>query len=79
LSLTIWAFSELRHFHAGLWGAVTAEALARTEDSGWDGQLVSNLALGLARLRAGTGGAPDPAFHHLAPQFIPKDYETMKL
>jgi hypothetical protein len=64
LANTIWAFSQLRHFHAGLWAAVTGEALARcglSEDRGWAGPDVSNLALGLARLRAGTGGAPDPA------------------
>jgi hypothetical protein len=68
LANTMWAFSELRHFHAGLWSAVTGEALARCrggEDSGWDGQHVSNLALGLARLRASEGGALDFALVQL--------------
>jgi hypothetical protein len=71
LANTIWSFSELRHFHAGLWAAVTGEALARCgrgEDSGWDGQHVSNLALGLARLRASEAGAPDPALVQLLQQ-----------
>ncbi len=68
LANTIWAFSELQHFHAGLWAAVTGEALARCgrdKDSGWDGQAVSNLAVGLARRRASEGGAPDPALVQL--------------
>ncbi len=69
LANTIWAFSELRHFHAGLWGAITVESLARCgrgEDSGWTGQAVSNLALGLARLRAvERGGATDPVLGQL--------------
>jgi hypothetical protein len=71
LANTIWAFSELRHFHNGLWGAVTGEALARCgryKDSGWKGQEVSNLALGLARRRASEGGAPDPALVQLLQQ-----------
>jgi hypothetical protein len=71
LSATILAFSDLRHFHAGLWAAITGEAQARCgrgEDSGWDGQAVSNLALGLAKLRVGRGGAPDPALGQLLQQ-----------
>ncbi len=74
LANTIWALSELRHFHAGLWGAVAAEALARAEwgrglggDSGWTRREVSNLALGLARLSASEGGAPDPILAQLLP------------
>jgi hypothetical protein len=68
LANTIWAFSVLRHFHAGLWGAVTVEALARCrrgEDSGWSGQAVSSLALGLARLRASERGSPGPLLAQL--------------
>jgi hypothetical protein len=68
LANTIWAFSELRHFHAGLWGEVMGEALAhwgRTEGNAWKGQDVYNLALGLARLRASERGAPDPALGRL--------------
>ncbi len=68
LANTIWAFSELRHFHAGLWAAFTGEALARCgrgEDSRWAAQAVSNLALGLAKLRAGMVDAPDPVLVQL--------------